>query len=417
MGSQLPAGSRAVSYASLKAWIYDQEEYERRNGRPAPLTDDQLNALAVLVSPPPTASPAAPSTVSPTIPVTASLTTSLAGPQPAPVSVPRQATGFQPDTDFVSMLMRYVQAQKGGFFPPEYNVEQLSASNYGSPQWRTRCRLPRDAPDRWFPDVNEPRPQDSIFQNKKVSRQHAARCAIDWLIAEGRMSSSGEYIVPTNRSILPAQPIPGMAMGNTLATPARPLSGAPGTFLTTNIQATAAGNQSTLSVSSKTQPETSSALPPVYTVQSMAMWQGKSYANTGSWTTVVDSADNGIRAINNVASRSPTSIRNRTAISPLQDARDYECATKTQLLDSLCRKRKLGSPSYHLTPVSEDAQGIFDGHVEFTTLGTSEDSPALVLPEGVGKVCKIYTKKAAKEKLAESVLQYIASNMQGSVKA
>lgn len=46
-----------VSYDALKAWIYDQEEYERRTGEPAPLTDEQRLAMAVLVPPPPPPSP------------------------------------------------------------------------------------------------------------------------------------------------------------------------------------------------------------------------------------------------------------------------------------------------------------------------------------------------------------------------
>lgn len=109
MGSQLPVGSYAVSYASLKAWIYDQEEYERRNGQPAPLTDEQRRALAVLVPQPPTAPQMAPqmaTNISHTAPRITPPAASPTVPPPAPVSVPRQGDGFQPDTDFVSMLMR-----------------------------------------------------------------------------------------------------------------------------------------------------------------------------------------------------------------------------------------------------------------------------------------------------------------------
>lgn len=225
------------------------------------------------------------------------------------------------------------------------------------------------------------------------------------------MSSSGEYIAPTYRSSTSAHGVAITAVGF-----GDPVHSSPGTTLTSKINDIPAGNQSASSVSTKSQTESSPALPPVYTVQSMAMWQGKSFANTGTWKTVVAGADNGVRAINNVGGRSP-STRSNTTSTPLQDARDYECATKTQLLDSLCRKRKLGSPTYHLTPVGEDAQGVFNGHVEFSSPGASEGNIALILPEGVGKVCKIYTKKAAKEKLAENVLQYISTSMQGRIES
>ncbi len=35
-------------YGSLKAWLREREEYERRNGFPAPLTEGQRNAITIL---------------------------------------------------------------------------------------------------------------------------------------------------------------------------------------------------------------------------------------------------------------------------------------------------------------------------------------------------------------------------------
>lgn len=52
MASQ-PQSAGPVSYEPLKAWIFDQEEYQRRFGQPAPLTDEQRLAMAVLVPQPP----------------------------------------------------------------------------------------------------------------------------------------------------------------------------------------------------------------------------------------------------------------------------------------------------------------------------------------------------------------------------
>ncbi|CAK7218632.1 hypothetical protein SBRCBS47491_003570 [Sporothrix bragantina] len=400
MGSQLQSSKYVASYDSLKAWIYDQEDYERRTGQPAPLTEEQLEAMAILV--PPT---------------------------PPPPSVFMQEGGNMLETDFVSMLMRFIQARKG-FVPPEYVDEQLSSNSFGSPQWRTRCRLPREAPDRWFPDMNEPRSQDSIFQNKKASRQHAARCAVEWLITEGLMSSNGDYIAPRAQSTTYPLAITRTAMAKTEMTSTIPVARSPpklsGSHIvpTTKADMTSTINQSSSSPNSsgnvdiamqdaegpKGKPNVS---PPSSTVQSMASWEGKSYANSGTWTTVVAGADNGIRAINKVGN---SSGRTNSAGSHFRDDGDYE-GTKTQLLDSLCKMRKLGSPSYNLTPVSEDAQGVFNGHIVFPSLGAKGSVIAPILPEGVGEVRGVFTKKAAKEKIAEGVLQYMMNNMLGSVEA
>lgn len=48
-----------VSFDGLKAWIFEKEEYERRTGKPAPLTDEQRHAIAVLTLPPPLTPPVA----------------------------------------------------------------------------------------------------------------------------------------------------------------------------------------------------------------------------------------------------------------------------------------------------------------------------------------------------------------------
>ncbi|CAK7230263.1 hypothetical protein SCUCBS95973_007515 [Sporothrix curviconia] len=362
MGSQLQSSKYIVSYDSLKAWIYDQEEHERRTGHPAPLTEEQLEAIAILVPPPP---------------------------PPPSASIFAQGS----ETDFVSMLMR-----------------------------------------RWFPDKDEPRPQDSIFQNKKASRRHAARCAVEWLISEGLMSSSGDYIVPTAQNTTTTSiAIPRMAVVNTGTASTVAVARGPPRLLASGInRITAAGTSPVISESSpaptptsnsstnanipvQSQQENLPASQPSFTTQSMASWEGRSYANTGTWKPVVAGADNGVRAINKVGS---SSVRASTASSAhFRDGSDYEGVTKTQLLDSLCRMRKLGSPSYKLTPVGDDAQGVFNGHIVFASLGTKGASIPPVLPEGVGEVREVYTKKAAKEKIAESVLQYMMSSMLGPVEA
>ncbi|CAK7202629.1 hypothetical protein SEUCBS139899_005354 [Sporothrix eucalyptigena] len=408
MGSHLHPSDYVVSYDALKTWIYDQEEYARRTGEPAPLTSEQIQAIAILV--PPT-------------------------PSPPPTALLTQAGGNMLEIDYVSLLMRYVQARKGAMTPPEYIDEQLPASSLGSPQWRTRCRLPREAPDQWFPDVNEPRPQDSIFQNKKASRRHAARCAVEWLIAVGHMSSDGQCIAPGTKSVT-AVAFARTTVINADTTHALPVARGPlslmdssaGPFASPSTKETSKPlvvEQSVpLSNSSSATPENTilrvqqenqAAPSPSPRVQSMATWKGKSYTSTDTWEPVMAAAESGVRAVNNVGNSSGRS--NAPGSHFQSDSRDYEGMTKVQLLDSLCKMLKLGSPSYMLTPVSEYTQGIFNGHIVFPPAGTKGDGMVPVLPEGVGAVHNVFTKRAAKERIAESVLQYLEEKMSSSVKA
>ncbi|KIH92191.1 hypothetical protein SPBR_02852 [Sporothrix brasiliensis 5110] len=390
MGSQAqPVGH--VSYSALKAWIYDQEDYERRTGEPAPLAGEQRLAMAVLVSPQRLSPPA--------------------------LSLKQEGVdGMETDWSY-----------KDAIVPAEYVYEELPASIHGSPQWRTRCRLPREAPDLWFPDVNEPRPEDSVFQSKKASRQHAARCAIEWLISQGLMSSDGFHIkhalkntaaalassasstavttvrdnTPSARNPSQSRPRPLLAWpAEAAARPAtdRQASPSPGADPRDSVPAEG------LDLRQQPNPATSSPTP-----QPMASWAGGGASvNAGSWNLVMAAADRGITATNVVGGRGNISSFSERPSHAWSDGNDYEVSS-IQQLDSLCKALKLGSPTYNLVPSGEGAEGIFSGRIVFSPLSTKGGgtSVARTLPEGVGEVHNVFTKKAAREKMAQSVLRYL----------
>ena len=336
-------------------------------------------------------------------------------------------------------IIEYAQARKDGFIPPEYADEQLPASSFGSPQWRTSCRLPREAPGQLFPDVNEPRPQDSIFQNKKASRRHAARCAIEWLIAQGLMSSNGFYIAPVSNSskvetvsITVAQSPPRL-LQSTIISPAeasKPTASHQPSQSSTSFNGSIAAErvniqQQQQQKQQQQQQQWPTPAAPSSRIQSMASWAGGANTKASSWNLAMAAADNGTSATNvlggvNGSDGSTTGRSNTTGVSERlshfrSDGNDYE-VSNTHLLDSLCKVLKLGSPTYELVPNREGTEGIFSGHIVFTPPsakgGGSGTAP--VLPEGVGEVHDVFTKKAAREKIAQSVLQYLKKNMLGS---
>lgn len=154
-------------------------------------------------------------------------------------------------------------------------------------------------------------------------------------------------------------------------------------------------------------------------VQSMASYSGGNgggdgAANTrsGQWNLVMAAADNGTNATNG---RSNTPSINERLSHFRSDGNDYE-VSNIHTLDQLCRAMKLGSPTYELRPSRVGAEGIFDGRIVFTPPNVKGGGPKKVpnLPAGVGEVYDVFTKKAAREKIAQSVLQYLNQNMWGT---
>lgn len=248
------------------------------------------------------------------------------------------------------------------------------------------------------------------------------------------MSSKGHYIAPVSESTKVVLASSAVAKVGTVSIPVA--RSPPRLLQSTVIRATEASkltashqlsqtagsfNGSTaaegINVQQQQTPTTSSSR-----IQSMASWGGGANTKSSSWNLVMAAADNGIGATNVLGGANGSSSgRSNTAgvnerLSHFQsDGNDYE-VSNTHLLDSLCKVLRLGSPTYELVPSREGAEGIFSGRIMFSPPSTKSggNGTALVLPEGVGEVHDVFTKKAAREKIAQSVLQYLKKNMLGS---
>lgn len=288
--------------------------------------------------------------------------------------------------------------------PAEFQDEQLPPNSLGSPQWRTRCRLSREAAGEWFPELNERRPQDSIFQTKKAAKQHAARCAVEWLIAHGQMSMDGNYITPP-RSYQPV--IANTATRNTTVE-----STATGWSRPVLLDSTPSGSESPTSQLNQT-----TTAP---NVLSMASWRAGTgaVAKRSSWKPVLSAADNGISTTNTLNGPNGKGGNNGRSEKLSQfrgDGDEYEDVSNLQRLDALCKMLKIGSPSYELETRNDGTEGIFSGRIVFPSSSSKGGSGIVpALPDGVGEVRDVYTKKAARERIAQSVLQYLLKNILGS---
>ncbi|KAL1899431.1 hypothetical protein Sste5346_002828 [Sporothrix stenoceras] len=428
-----PQSLEFVSFDGLKAWVFDQEEYERRTGKPVPLTDEQRRAIAVLAPPPP--------------------------PPPAVV------TNWD-DVDTISLLMRYLQARKsskGEINYPEFLSEDVPGPA-GTIHWRTRCRLSVEAYGHLFPPLNHPRPSDCIFTTKKASRQFAARCAIEWLVAQGRMSADGEYIEPLSKSpakgianatkkiVVASKPVVNKpvasaavvgkpVVNNTVASiPVkqslpRPLKQVPpqqqtviqtaeASLVTESHDLITVGDSQygggSIEAVIRQQQEWQQLAEATPRVQSMASYAAGGGGNggetntgrSGQWNLVMAAADNGTNATNGRGN--PPSVNERPSHFR-SHGNDYE-VSNIHMLDQLCRAMKLGSPTYELRPSRVGAEGIFDGRIVFSPPNAKGGGPGKVpnLPAGVGEVYDVFTKKAAREKIAQSVLQYFNQDMRGT---
>ncbi|ROW12278.1 hypothetical protein VMCG_00440 [Cytospora schulzeri] len=150
-------------YAEVKAWIAQQEAFEKATRTPARLTNAQRKALETLR---------------------------------VPLSVtPPPELG---DMDYVSLLHRYRQANPTSE-DLKWEEEEASTKAIGGAVGRI-CRVTisespdhAEAPVESFPAVGHGVQKDEdppVFPKKKDAKQYAAKCAIEWLIAQSYMPSN-----------------------------------------------------------------------------------------------------------------------------------------------------------------------------------------------------------------------------------
>lgn len=156
-------GETSALYAEVKAWIAQQEAFEKATKTPAPLTNAQRKALEVLR---------------------------------LPLSVtPPPELG---NVDYISLLNRYRQANPTGQ-ELDWDEREASTKAVGGAIGRicrvtiTESRKHPEAPVESFPAPGygfQKGESPPVFPRKKDAKQYAAKCAVEWLIAQSLMPSN-----------------------------------------------------------------------------------------------------------------------------------------------------------------------------------------------------------------------------------
>ncbi len=85
---------------------------------------------------------------------------------------------------------------------------------------------------------------------------------------------------------------------------------------------------------------------------------------------------------------------------------DFNGAVDTQKLEAFCKIVELGIPQYDLRGGEAGSGGIFSGRIAIPGKGARSET-VVDLPESVSVVENVYTRRAAREKLAQVTLQHL----------
>ncbi|KAI2472021.1 hypothetical protein F4781DRAFT_46542 [Annulohypoxylon bovei var. microspora] len=298
----------STTYQTIQNWISRQQEYESTHSEPAPLTDAQRKLLEKLeiVLPPETP------------------------PQPEPEL-------GDPNSNWIGVLLEYRAARQrvtsgvpGGNF-----MEEQGPTIGGELKWYCRVRIdehpePFPGPDGGLLDGKQP-----YFGRKKDAKKYAAKCAVEWLKANGYMFRSEANSV---------NPLPPQASKQQVTPQSSP---------------------------AKKKPKLLPSSP----------------ENPG--VTTVISEPNGAQPLpGSPLPKGIASTFNNEEVSAVFE------------VDQLCTRLGFsGWPRYTVTKSSE-MNDFYNGHAELGLLASK-------LPIGIGRVENVFGKKAAKERIAEELLEYL----------
>lgn len=210
------------------------------------------------------------------------------------------------------------------------------------------------------------------FLKKKDARKYAAKCCVEWLMANGYMPADG-----STANLSRIKPKPFRIPSTTGAAPAAPASSAP-----TDENARPASNGTTA-------PSQGNATPAEL---------------TGDETATSRSANGAPRPSNSAPPTNGTSRPGTVAPSPSppvptsseEEMTDLEVPA-TLRVKELCENLGICQPQYIITPSPNHGRDFFDGRANFLA-----DDP--YFEDGVGRVFGGYTKKGTRERVAEQVL-------------
>ncbi|KAK3379416.1 hypothetical protein B0T24DRAFT_589986 [Lasiosphaeria ovina] len=351
-----------VDYRDLKAWIAEQEALPQ----PAPLTEIQKKAIAELRA-------------------------SLGG-------RPEPELG---DIDWVSLLYRYRDAYRAGGAVVLF-ADELAAQK----KWVCRCTFRGTAASELqrFPGPDGGLLADvggggtlvaPSFARKKDAKRYAAKCCVEWLMAENRMPSDGLSVVfpktktPAVSSLLPPPPpqLDPVSEGGVLVTKDGDAVSAPAAITTATKKQK---NKSAASPAAVAGNNGSNALPP------------DSPSPPPPLTSLDDGNTNDTIAAPPLPpperppkKPAPTNTTKSTAPKTI-DVHDPSAPTEARVAE-MCRRLGIGAPRY----VVEENATFFSARPDFAA------ADAIALPDGLGVVRKIYSRRAARAAAAADVLAYL----------
>ncbi|GKT43998.1 uncharacterized protein ColSpa_04179 [Colletotrichum spaethianum] len=370
MSAPSPNGTPAqrVDWTALKSYIAEKERFEAENGHPAPLSETELSAIAVLL-------------------------------RPAPRSDPELGS-----KNWLGLLNHFqqVRSQKVTFTDVCREYPRLGKA----PDLRWACTATFASTGDIFPqpgygvgtDAGASMPD---FQRKQDAKQYAARAACEWLIANGQMLPSGDlpkqpkpFAPAASAAIAFASPL-GSVLPSKRSPPSSPSAGASG-----SSTAAARKRQDTL-------PARASSSSPPHLPNSSA--GGISAPNVAKEPSVVGkiAPSPPTLASDSVSSSATTSTASTPsanagvsiAESPPAASNPSE-PSMSQRVRELCARLKYPVPHYKLTEDTTIAGGDFwNGHADF--------SNDLRVPDDLGTVYKVLTKKATKDRMCADILAWL----------
>ncbi|KZL84618.1 rRNA-processing protein [Colletotrichum incanum] len=370
MSAPSPNGvpAQRVDWAALKSYIAEREHFEAEHGHPAPLSETELSAIAVLLRPVPRLDPELGSKnwlglLNHFQQVRSQKITFT----DAAREYPR--LGKAPDLRWACTA---TFASTGDVFPqPGYGVELTSGAT--------------------IPD----------FQRKQDAKQYAARAACEWLIDNGQMLPSGD---------LPKQPKPfapvasaavafASPSGSVLPSKRSPPS-SPAAEVSGSSSAAARKKQDTLPARAST------SLPPHLSNNNADEISAHNATNNPSTleepgpSPPISASDSVSPAATASAASTPSANAGAPiAQSPSITPKSSEPST-AQRVRELCARLKYPVPHYKLTEDTTVAGGGFwNGHADF--------SNDLRVPDDLGTVHKVLTRRAAKDRMSEDILAWL----------
>ncbi|KAL2881349.1 hypothetical protein SGCOL_003299 [Colletotrichum sp. CLE4] len=410
--------AQRVDWSALRSYIAGKEAFEAEHGRPAPLTDHEVSAIAILLRP---------------------------APRP------------EPDlgkTNWLGLLNHFQQVRNQKV---TFNDEARQEQGLGkAKELRWACSATFDSTGEVFPrpgygmDAGEDISRGGAgpaFQGKKDAKQWAAKAACEWLIDNGHMMPSGDLpkfpkpFAPAASAALAAAavapilvPVPapspsrGVSSGSVLPSKRSPPSPPPAESSATasrkkqdmnqppktspsppaHLPSVAASNSNSSLPSHQTPPSPSANTPkapkPTLPLNVTASPTSATHDSTTTSTASTPSLGAGAPISTTAQSQAPTpSISPAPTSAPTPQASESATTSAEKRVPDLCTQLHLPVPRYIITPDSA-LEDFWDGRADF------DGDPRI--PADLGTVRRILHKKAAREKMAGAILAWLEAEVE-----